>query len=314
MAGYLHYTKSPCSLVDIAKSTCVKPVDIDTYTQTLLAANHRIQTPEAKQYDHKPFILPKSVGANSIHIPHCSPQEHQTLQYLSASMGGAGVMALADLLWETKIPDYVADLNTFGGNGIGAAARGSTLILNDIARYDSLLKEYESLRNHGAVKTTLTRKEAELKRAFNHMNHRLNAKSQQLLHKHAVKTKEVVNQTGRVVRESIPLSSHADVQKLSKFAKGARVLGPGAILLDGYFRFNDVYYAYKNNNPEWKRKAVVQSVGFIAGLAAGALIGVIFAPALGGILLTMAVAGTVAVGMDYASKYIVGRAYDRFTK
>ncbi len=309
MAGYLHYPTSPCSINDIAKQTCINPNTIEEYTSTLNAANSRIANPNSKQ-TVRPFILPTSSGSN-FHIPACTPQEHETLKYLSASIGGVGTMALADLLWETKIPGYISDMNTFGGNGIGAAARSSSLILNDIAHYDKVLSEFEGLRNHGAVQATLARKEPEVKRAFTKMNNRLNAKSQQILKKHAVKTREVLNQTGRVVRESIPISSHADVQKLAKFAKGARILGPGAILLDGYFRANNVVHEYKNNNPEWKRSAVVQTVGFAAGVVAGIVIGFVFAPAFGGIILTLAVAGATGVVMDKLATGFAGVVYDR---
>ncbi len=313
MAGYLHYPTSPCSINDIAKQTCIDPNTIEEYTSTLNAANSRIANPNSKQMV-RPFILPKSSSNSAIHIPACTPEEHHTLKYLSASIGGAGVMALADLLWETKIPSVVSDLNTFGGNGMGAAARASGLILNDIAHYDKVLSEYEGLRNHGAVQATLARKEPEVKRAFTKMNNRLNAKGQQILKKHAVKTREVLNQTGRVVRESIPISSHADVQKLAKFAKGARILGPGAILLDGYFRANNVVHEYKNNNPEWKRSAVVQTASFGLGIGAGIFIGFVFAPAFGGIIFTLAVAGTVGVIADKVTQIVIEKAYDGLTQ
>ncbi|MFT5084097.1 MAG: putative membrane protein [Lentisphaeria bacterium] len=314
MPAYLHYPNSSCSLNDFAKNTCVNPIDIATYTEILKATNRQIANPDGKYSNSTPFIIPQSDKTSDISIPVCSFQQHETLKHLSMTIGGAGVMAVADLLWETKIPDYVGDMNTFGGNGIGAAASSSNFVLKDIAHYDKLLKEFHDLKNHSAAQATLSRKEAELKRAFNKMNSTLNTKGQQLLHKYAFKTKEVVNQTGRVVRESIPISSMGDVQKLTKFAGAARVAGPGFIVLDGYLRANDVHSMYKAKNSQWKRQAVVQSTAFAAGIAAGIIIGIIFAPITGSIIITLAVAGTVGLAADYGAKSISGKLYDGLTK
>ena len=47
----------------------------------------------------------------------------------------------------------------------------------------------------------------------------VNRKGMKFLHERAVLTREVKNLTGRIVRESIPISSQADVLKLQKLAK-----------------------------------------------------------------------------------------------
>jgi hypothetical protein len=310
MAGYLHYAQDTCSLNDIVKNTCINPVDIDTYTQVLAAANHGVANPSNNEPPHIPFILPESATSSSFHIPACTPQEHNTLKSLSQSMGGAGVMALADLLWETKLPSYIGDANTFAG-GVGAATTTtSSHMLHTIAKYETLLKEYEDLRNHRATAATLNRKSPALKAAFNEMNTLFNRKGQSILHKHAVKTKMVVNQTGRVVSESIPISSQADVQKLASLAKIGRIAGPGLIVLDGYIRANGVYHAYNANDPTWKRQAVVQSAGFTAGVIAAGAIGFLIALSPLGLVVGLVVGGAAALGVDFFATNIAGRAYD----
>jgi hypothetical protein len=221
-------------------------------------------------------------------------------------------MALADLLWETKLPERVGDLNTFGGNGIGAMAKTSSRMLEHIAHYDEVLREYEALRNHRAAPSTLNRKQAELARAFERMNESLNRRGQQLLYKNIFPTRETLNQTGRVVRESIPVMNNLDVQKLSKLAKAGRMLGPGFILLDGYIRANSVYHMRKAGNPEWKREAVVQAGAFATGIGAGVGIAFIISLTPVGLVLGLVAAGTAAVAADYTSQGLIGEIYDWF--
>jgi len=101
-----------------------------------------------------------------------------------------------------------------------------------------------------------------------------------------------------------------EVKQLANFAKHAKILGPGAILIDGYFRANHVNHLYNNNDPAWKRAAFVQGASFVAGIGAGIAIGMIFAPALGGIVLTVAIAGAAGIGADYATQKVMGTLYD----
>jgi hypothetical protein len=212
-----------------------------------LATANRTQ-PDAKKLKHSPIILPGDNNAN-IRIPHCTPQEHKTLSALSHMVGGAGVMALADIVWEVT-----KDNGTTFNAGAGASvAKTSSFILNSIDSYQKELKIYEDLRNHGGVKTTLKRQEPKLRKAFKHMNETLDRKGQHFLHKHVAKTREVKNLNGRIVRESIPITSHAYVGKLANLAKIGKVAGPGMILLDGFLRYDKVSDMHKANNPQWQR-------------------------------------------------------------
>jgi hypothetical protein len=94
-----------------------------------LATANRTQ-PDAKKLKHSPIILPGDNNAN-IRIPHCTPQEHKTLSALSHMVGGAGVMALADIVWEVT-----KDTGTTFNAGAGASvAKTSSFILNSIDSY-----------------------------------------------------------------------------------------------------------------------------------------------------------------------------------
>jgi hypothetical protein len=146
----LYYPKQAASLNDVVIDTCRPGKDSQLHANILSAANSRISNPGVK-HANKPFILPASTNTPNLQPLTCSALEHDTLKQLSHHAGGPAVMALADLLWETKLPERVGDLNTFGGNGIGATAKTSSRMLEHIAHYDEVLKEYEALRNHRAA-------------------------------------------------------------------------------------------------------------------------------------------------------------------
>jgi len=308
MADFLHYPKSQQSLEDVGNTICKTTMD-DEVKKILYSSNPHIQQPSAKRAGCSPIILPgDSNGRYS--IPQCTPQEHKRLETLSYQVGGAGTLALAELVDELNISSFIGDLNTFGGNGIGVAAQASKLMVSDIAHYDKLLKEYDGLRNHRAAPSTLVRKEAELKQAFKKMNDSLNQKGQHILHKHKSKTKQVLSATGRVGYESIPIGSNADVQRLAKLAKFGRVAGPGFIALDGYLRYDKVASMRQQNNPKWKREAVIQTTGFAAGLLAGAAIVFFIGFAPAGLILGLVAAGAAAILADRVSTSIISTGYD----
>lgn len=193
-------------------------------------------------------------------------------------------------------------------------AKASSRVLEHIAHYDEVLKEYEGLRNHRAAPNTLKPKQAELSRAFENMHESLNRRGQQLLYKNTFPTRETLNQRGRVVRESIPVMNNLDVQKLSKLAKAGRILGPGFIVLDGYIRSNQVHHMRKEGDPRWKREAVVQTGAFAAGIGAGVAIGLVVAFSPVGLVVGLVAAGTAAVVMDHLSQRGIGHVYDLVVK
>jgi hypothetical protein len=160
--------------------------------------------------------------------------------------------------------------------------------------------------------STLSRKQAELAQAFERMNESLNRRGQQLLYKNTFPTRETLNQTGRTVRESIPVMNNLDVQKLSKLAKAGRMLGPGFILLDGYIRANSVYHMRKAGNPEWKREAVIQTGAFATGIGAGVGIAFIISLTPVGLAIGLVAAGATAVVADHTMQMLIGEIYDWF--
>ena len=188
-------------------------------------------------------------------------------------------------------------MTTFAGGGGAAMVKTSNMILNSIDLYERELAAYELLKNHGARPETLNRK------------------GQTFLHQHTVKTRQVKNLNGRIVTESIPLTDSHYVRSLSNLAKIGKVVGPGLVLLDGYFRYENVAKLYQDNNPKWKRQAVVETTSFAAGLAlAGTIASVVVLMTPAGLLVGLVVGGGAAVGVDLIAKEAVGFMYDKLTR
>ena len=116
--------------------------------------------------------------------------------------------------------------------------------------------------------------------------------------------------TGRAAWESIPVRDSADVQKLAKFAKTGRMLGPGFILLDGGIRTTNVYHAWQNGDQNWRKKAFVEGGSFTAGLIAGVMIGAVIAATPVGLVIGIIAGGAAAVGLDHIFKEWLGKLYD----
>lgn len=306
MSHLLHYPRRSCSLNDLAKTACVNPQDVDSYVKILASANRK--QADVIQSKTSPILLTSNADTN-ISFPQCTMQEHKALASLSHTVGGAGVMALADLVWGlTK-----NNSTTFAGGAGEAISQTSDIIVDSVNKYQKELKVYEDLRNHGAVKATLNRHEPKVRNAFNKMNTVLDAKGQHFLHKYAAQTRETKNLNGRIVRESIPITNHRYVKKLSHLAKVGKVAGPGLVLLDGFMRYNSVSEMYKAKDAMWKRQAVVETSSFVAGIAAAGAIAtfvVLMTPA--GLVVGLVAGGIAAVGFDWGVKLGVGAVYDLF--
>ncbi len=314
MSQLLYYPRQSCSLSDIASEVCHDANAASQYTQELLAANHNIAQANNKQLAGRPLILPNA-SSTSGHIPICSAQEHKTLSTLSRSIGGVGTMALAELYDFITPPNLYGNLTTFTSGAGAAVTANAQYILKTIAEYDNANKIHQAYENHRAAPATIARAKPKVDKAFKKMSRLLDRKGQQLLHKHAFKTRQVKNMTGRIVTESIPISSLPEVKSLARLAKAGRVLGPGLVVLDGGLRAHNTYNMYKSNDPGWKREAVVQSAGFLMGVGTAGAIGMaVMMLVPGGFLLAIAAGGLMALGTDAGTKKLAGLVYDHVIK
>lgn len=313
MASSIYYPQSACTLHNIAQSFCQNPELADDFAAQVLRANPQTKGLNTPNTRNRPVVVPNSKHPSSINMNDllcCLPEEHENLSQLSQQVGGATVMGLANMLWDTRIPDAVGDLNTFGGNGMGAALASSNNVLKAIDEYDHALKHYEDLKNHRAAPRMVRAAQSRANTAFSKMNQVLQMKSINYLNTNTFKTRPTTNATGKQVWESIPVRDTSDVQKLAKFAKTARVAGPGFIVLDGYLRANSVYHMHQDNDPRWKREAVVQSGSFSIGIGAGILIGAFVAATPVGLVFGLVLGGAAALGADYITNGVIGEIYD----
>ncbi|MES9853160.1 MAG: hypothetical protein ABW170_15190 [Candidatus Thiodiazotropha sp. L084R] len=204
------------------------------------------------------------------------------------------------------------DVITSSSGGGAAFFKSSERVLNRVEQYDKHLKEYDDLKNHKAAPSTVTRKEQELVRAFDELSGELRRNKLPIFERYTFGTKEGINQNGRVVRESVPVSSCDDAQKMMKYAKIGRIAGPALIALDGVLRTKSVIDKYNANDPSWKREAVVQSAGFVGGIGVGVLIGGAIALTPVGLVTGLVIGGFVAFGADLAIKSTVETVYSFF--
>lgn len=312
MSALLHYPRSSCSIINLAKSACSQSSSVESYSQSIVDSNLNINSTDAIARPKQALILPDNSTPTVLSLPKCTIQEHRTLSTLSHSIGGAGTMALAELYDFITPPDLYGNLNTFAGGGSAAAMANASHILKTISEYDAAVKAREGLTNHSARPNTVMPYKRRERKAFKKMSELLDRKGQQLLHKHAFKTRRTRNLTGRIVRESIPVSSIPEVKRLERLARAGRVLGPGLVVLDGGLRAKGVYKQYKANDPGWKREAVVQSAGFVMGLGSAGLIGgAVLMIVPGGFLLAIVAGGIAALATDAGVQKIASTVYDK---
>ena len=315
MPSSLYYPRTPTSSQTFVAKACPTGMSSDDFEQKFLSTN-RISTGKSCVLPPDlPVIVPSARDGSCVStapIRACTPSQQRTLAHLSQYAGGDAVLGLAQLLWDTKIPDIVGDLNTFGGTGMSTAAAISNKVLAAVNKYDIANKQYEDLKNHRAAPATLNAAKAKADAAFKEMNKIFNEKSMKYLNNSASAMRETTNATGKAVWESIPVVSTADVQKLTKLAKIARVAGPGVVLIDGFLRANDVHHRRKNKDSDWEKHAVMQGSGFTMALVTTVAISAFLAATPVGLAVGIVVGGFAGVGSDRLVKEVAGWAYDQW--
>lgn len=309
------YSQSPCSLKSIAQATCPAGFNPSEYEQSLLNNNQHLTNSSRLSHPFKPTFLTtdpntKPRVTNQHRLAACNRDEQKVLANLSHYAGGSAVMGLANMMWDTKIPDAIGELNTFGGNGMGAAVAKSSHLLSAINDYDQAVQRLQDLQNHRAAPRTIRAAAKRAEYAFRTMKQRFSQASLRYLNNAEYKMRATKTVTGKPVWESIPVRDNGDIQKLAKFAKVGRIAGPGVIALDGYLRANKVAHMRKDNNPLWKREAFVQGGAFAVGIVAGVTLGAMLIPTALGLGVTIVFAGSLAVAIDYAARSILEFIWD----
>ena len=312
MTSSVYYPRTVCTPQDIADKFCPQGLSSEEFRQRFLSANSSM-SPQSLCAPSRPVMVPSVDQGNPVGLGPllaCRAEERNTLAQLSHYAGGTAVMGLANFLSETRIPAIAGDLNTFGANGMGAAVAQSDKVLAAIDYYDYANNHYEQLKNHRAAPTTILAAKRAAERAFVKMNGVLHARSLSYLNNNAFRMRQTTTVTGREAWESIPVRESADVQRLSKFAKVGRILGPGLILLDGGMRSYNVHHAWRNGDPNWKRMAFVEGGSFTLGVGAGVAIGLAIAFTPVGLVVGIVAGGAVAVGADHLFKRLFNLIYD----
>ncbi|MET0051442.1 MAG: hypothetical protein ABW095_10235 [Candidatus Thiodiazotropha sp.] len=244
---------------------------------------------------NKLAATPSGQHALAVVYDHAAGQGRELMREVHEEQGNTAVDYTRDESGtrspEQQLFTLMGEVNTFNGGAGAGLFNASEQVIDKIEKYDGYLKEYDDLNNHKAAPATLARKEKELVRAFEELSDTLKHKKLPLFERYSFGTTEGVNLNGRRVRESIPVSSCDDAQRLLKYAKFGKIAGPAFVALDGFFRTKSVIDKYHANDPTWKREAVVQSAGFAGGLILG---------------------GMAALGADHAITHTVEKIYSYF--
>lgn len=220
-------------------------------------------------------------------------------------------MALAEVSKKYRLKDIAPDLNTFGGAGLGAATARADAFLMALKNYDDALKEYHGYKNFRAAPMTLKKSYAKIEATFKALQIKFNRETMKYLDRYPAQMEmlDIVRPNNSIIQASrtIPLLSSTGASSLAQFAKFGRTLGPGVILLDGYYRYesvNNIRLAGGN----WQQEAWAQGTGMLTGLGLGALgFGILFGPF--GIVAAIIIAGISAVLVDKAVVSGVRTAY-----
>lgn len=313
MTSSVYYPRTLSTPRDVADQFCPQGESSEEFRQRFLSVNGTL-TARSLCPPKRPVMVPSATRSRPVSLGPLNArtaEEQNTLAELGHYAGGAAVMGTARLMSDLRLDDIAGNMMTYGGGGIDAAAALSDKVLSAIHYYDHVNNEYQKLKNHRAAPGTLRSAEQVVERAFIKMNRELNARSLNYLNNHAFGMRQTTTVTGRPAWESIPVADSIDVQRLARFARAARIAGPGMIVLDGGLRTQGVYSAWRNGDPNWKREAFVEAGSFTGGIAMGVLVGLTLAATPVGLVLAIVAGGAMAVGADHFLKRFFRYLYDR---
>ncbi|MCG8611184.1 MAG: hypothetical protein MI864_11660 [Pseudomonadales bacterium] len=289
----------------------------DNLIENIKILNPQISQRQTNKINRGDFLILPDSGSYSANTaafqPAMSPLARENLAHLSSQIGGCQTAAIAEVI--DQIQQYIPDMNTFGGAGLGAAATRAGQFVTALDKYDRAIFQYESLRNSRAAPNTLAQAKNFVNQSFNELQIKFNAELQKTLKSYVSKTQSSTLYAGtsraRTVFRSIPVANAPAVRSLVNLGKYAKILGPAGVTLDGYFRYESVMDVYRNGG-NWKREAVAQGLGFGVGVGLGF---VTFSILLGplGFVIGILVAGTAAVLLDKSVVHFGRSMYDRLT-
>ena len=234
-----------------------------------------------------------------------SPDSRRNLAHISSHIGGNTTAALGVVV--SKVEPHMADMNTFGGAGMGAAATRASKFLSALASYDQAVYRMEQLRVARAAPETMAKAHSIINQAYIKLQSQFSIEFNRALKEYSSKTIISDIRIGKKIKtlhQTIPIRSTPAAQSLARFGRYAKILGPAAIAADGYFRYDTVMDKYRLGQ-DWKREAFAQGLGLGTGLAFG-ITGFMFISGPIGWVLGIILAGAIAIILD---RFAVGIGY-----
>lgn len=242
----------------------------------------------------------------------CTARDTLNLSNIISDVGSLQTLGMSMVFDKYDLHSRMADLNTFGGGGLGAVTSRFSGFLDALKNYDEALAKYEAFRNHRARPAAIAPLREKYQAAFNKLQLEFGREVRALLKKEVPQvTFETMRSSpgnSRVVSTSVPLVNTPTAKGLAKLAKYGKGLGYGMIAVDGYLRTQMVLDT-KRQGGDWEREAWVQGLSFAAGVAVGT-VGFVFLISPLGLVGGAIVAGAAAYGADKAVSQIFGKIYD----
>lgn len=229
--------------------------------------------------------------------------------------------ALAEFAEEYNLWAMSADLNTYGGAGLGQALKKAGRIYEAIDEVDQALNRYvranSASADKGVARQALQQAYRRLQTQFGQEIRRFMRqrppswprRPQGLSTRHALRM--VASETrGNRGLGYLRVTDTVGVRRLSKFMKHGQVLGRVMIFTDLGFRGTNVYLSAQQGR-NWQRTATQELFGLAGSMALGGGAALfIFGPY--GILIALVAVGALAILGDYGGKFLGGIVYDGY--
>lgn len=278
---------------------------------------------------HMPYLLGACHDSSEHAICSMLEPHGRVLTEMCRELGESATLGLADLS---------SELRRYGLAGVGA---GAELYSGRIGRFVEAVQEHQTnmLAYHRATRkgasadaAAVAEARSKLVRSGSDLNQRfaleLDATTRRLRPRQRTlmsdrhQMPELVRKPNSVAQLNV--GSHIEASRLVQLSRNTRIVGRTVVIVDLGLRADEVFEAYEAGE-DWQRKAVVESAGFTANVAAGIVLtrsaltalGVILAPTpVGWVLLlgtSLAAVGYVVSGStlaDLFAKYVAGRSVD----
>ncbi len=276
-----------------------------------------ITFPDNFEKQESAIILPMQAYRTTAQFKNMPQQDKEVLAQLDTETDWQTAEAITEWAKEYGFLDFSGDANTGAGTAIGIAAQKATPFVDKLKQLDTALLEYRNV----AYKAGAAKQAAKAK--VLNLHKQLNQQFGKEIEKIVLRKKKTPGRSpfinaqralnkARSGRAPVNLMGTAGMQSMSTFAKYAKPVGKGLVVLDTGIRGWKIYDA-KQQGQDWYRELAIQSGGLLGASVVGYVAaGVAAMLALGpfGLIIIFVIGVSTAIAMDYVGQQAGGYIYD----